>query len=46
VAVELLAPSAEGLDDGARERREVERRKLGVGMTRDRGGWWVETRDN
>ena len=32
----LLAPAAAGLDDGARERRE-----LYVGMTRARDGFWV-----
>jgi superfamily I DNA/RNA helicase len=41
VAGELLAPAVEGLDDGARERREIERRELYVGMTRARDGLWV-----
>ena len=37
----LLAPAAEGLDEGALERREIERRELYVGMTRARDGLWV-----
>ena len=41
VAGELLAHAVEGLDDGARERREIERRELYVGMTRARDGLWV-----
>ncbi|MBU1251658.1 MAG: UvrD-helicase domain-containing protein [Actinobacteria bacterium] len=41
VAGELLAPAGDGLDDGARERREIERRELYVGMTRARDGLWV-----
>ena len=41
VAGELLAPAVEGLDDGAHERREIERRELYVGMTRARDGLWV-----
>lgn len=37
----LLAPVAEGLDDGELERREIERRELYVGMTRARDGLWL-----
>nr|WP_243739095.1 3'-5' exonuclease [Microcella frigidaquae] len=37
----LLAPVAEGLDDGAAEAREIARRELYVGMTRARDGLWV-----
>lgn len=37
----LLGPAAEGLDDGVRERVEIERRELYVGMTRARDGLWV-----
>lgn len=37
----LLSPAAEGLDEGALERREIERRELYVGMTRARDGLWV-----
>ena len=37
----MLAPVASGLDDGALERREIERRKLYVGMTRAREGLWA-----
>jgi hypothetical protein len=37
----LLAPALEGLDDGAREAREIARRELYVGMTRARDGLWV-----
>jgi superfamily I DNA/RNA helicase len=40
----LLAPVAEGLDEGALERREIERRELYVGMTRARDGLWVGVR--
>ncbi|MGV3733861.1 MAG: UvrD-helicase domain-containing protein [Microcella sp.] len=39
----LLAPVAEGLDDGAAEAREIARRELYVGMTRARDGLWVGT---
>lgn len=38
VAGALLAPAAEGLDDGPRERREIERRELCVSMTCTRNG--------
>ena len=41
----LLAPAAEGLDEGALERREIERRELYVGMTRARDGLWVGNLD-
>lgn len=41
----LLAPAADGLDEGALERREIERRELYVGMTRARDGLWVGLRD-
>jgi len=37
----LLASAAAGLDEGALERREIERRELYVGMTRARDGLWV-----
>ena len=37
----LLSPAADGLDEGALERREIERRELYVGMTRARDGLWV-----
>ncbi len=37
----LLSPAAAGLDEGALERREIERRELYVGMTRARDGLWV-----
>jgi len=37
----LLAPAADELDEGALERREIERRELYVGMTRARDGLWV-----
>jgi len=37
----LLSPAAADLDDGALERREIERRELHVGMTRARDGLWV-----
>jgi superfamily I DNA/RNA helicase len=37
----LLSPAASGLDEGALERREIERRELYVGMTRARDGLWV-----
>jgi superfamily I DNA/RNA helicase len=37
----LLSPVAAGLDEGALERREIERRELYVGMTRARDGLWV-----
>ena len=37
----LLASVAEGLDDGALERREIERRELYVGRTRARDELWV-----
>jgi hypothetical protein len=37
----LLAPVAEGLDDGAAEAREIARREVYVGMTRARDGLWV-----
>ncbi len=37
----LLAPVAEGLDEGAAEAREIARRELYVGMTRARDGLWV-----
>ncbi len=37
----LLSPAAEELDEGAHERREIERRELYVGMTRARDGLWV-----
>lgn len=37
----LLSPAAPGLDEGALERREIERRELYVGMTRARDGLWV-----
>lgn len=37
----LLAPAAADLDEGALERREIERRELYVGMTRARDGLWV-----
>jgi len=37
----LLYPVADGLKEGALERREIERRELYVGMTRARDGLWV-----
>ena len=37
----LLSPAAPGLDEGALERRDIERRELYVGMTRARDGLWV-----
>jgi len=37
----LLAPAADGLDEGALERLEIERRELYVGMTRARDGLWI-----
>jgi len=37
----LLSPADSGLDEGALERREIERRELYVGMTRARDGLWV-----
>ena len=37
----LLSPAAANLDEGALERREIERRELYVGMTRARDGLWV-----
>ena len=40
----LPSPAVEGLDEGALERREIERRELYVGMTRARDGLWVGCR--
>lgn len=40
----LLSPAAADLDEGALERREIERRELYVGMTRARDGLWVGVR--
>jgi len=40
----LLSPAAAGIDEGALERREIERRELYVGMTRARDGLWVGSR--
>ncbi len=40
----LLSPAAADLDEGALERREIERRELYVGMTRARDGLWVGLR--
>ena len=37
----LLSPAAADLDEGALERREIERRELYIGMTRARDGLWV-----
>ncbi len=37
----LLAPVADGLDEGAAEAREIARREVYVGMTRARDGLWV-----
>ena len=37
----LLSPAPADLDEGALERREIERRELYVGMTRARDGLWV-----
>ena len=37
----LLSPAAEGPDEGALERREIERRKSDVGITRAQEGLWV-----